>query len=118
MPDFFQTRMGETFYQGTMPRIADALERIANTLEAKNGGKPNEDSGLLSEKLRSAIIEACTEDFYESLSSDRRFRYEVAEHGFSGFSNMTDKELFKRFFGADLEEQEKYRWIAEELRKL
>jgi hypothetical protein len=32
-PEFFQTRTGQIFYQGTMPRIARALERIANVLE-------------------------------------------------------------------------------------
>jgi hypothetical protein len=28
-PKFFQTRMGATFYDHTMPRIADALEQLA-----------------------------------------------------------------------------------------
>ena len=31
-PDFFQTRMGHAFYNGTMPRIAKALEKIAEQL--------------------------------------------------------------------------------------
>ena len=31
---FFQTVMGKMFYDGTMPRIARALERIADALEA------------------------------------------------------------------------------------
>ena len=35
MTEFFQTKMGQDFYQGTMPRIAKALERIADTLENK-----------------------------------------------------------------------------------
>lgn len=34
-PEFFQTRMGHTFYEGTMPRIAKALERIADALEGQ-----------------------------------------------------------------------------------
>jgi hypothetical protein len=34
-PEFFQTRMGQTFYDGTMRRIADALGRIATALEAQ-----------------------------------------------------------------------------------
>ena len=33
MPKFFETTMGAAFYQGTMPRIARALERIADALE-------------------------------------------------------------------------------------
>jgi uncharacterized protein (DUF2164 family) len=31
-PEFFQTRMGHQFYNGTMPRIAKALEAIAEQL--------------------------------------------------------------------------------------
>lgn len=33
MTDFFSTRMGQQFYEGTAPRIAVALERIAEALE-------------------------------------------------------------------------------------
>jgi hypothetical protein len=33
-PEFFQTKMGAMFYDGTMPRIAKALTRIADQLEA------------------------------------------------------------------------------------
>lgn len=33
MADFFNTRMGAKFYESTMPRIADALDRIADSLE-------------------------------------------------------------------------------------
>ena len=36
MSDFYLTGMGQKFYEGTMPRIASALERIADTLEADN----------------------------------------------------------------------------------
>jgi len=35
-PEFFQTVMGRVFFDGTMPRIAKALERIADHLD-KNG---------------------------------------------------------------------------------
>jgi len=38
--EFFQTVMGRQFYDGTMPRIARALERIADGLEAKKPAKP------------------------------------------------------------------------------
>lgn len=34
-PKFFETKMGKQFYDGTMPRIAAALERIAAALEAQ-----------------------------------------------------------------------------------
>ena len=32
MTEFFQTRMGHTFYEGTVPKIAKALETIAEQL--------------------------------------------------------------------------------------
>jgi pseudouridine-5'-phosphate glycosidase len=33
MADFYMTRMGLQFFEGTMPRIATALERIAKAVE-------------------------------------------------------------------------------------
>lgn len=36
-PESFQTLMGRKFYDGTLPRIATALERIADALEHYNG---------------------------------------------------------------------------------
>lgn len=36
-PEFFQTGMGRVFFESTMPRIADALARIADAL---NKGQP------------------------------------------------------------------------------
>lgn len=38
-PEFFQTVMGHQFYDGTMPKIAKALERIAAALEQSNAPK-------------------------------------------------------------------------------
>lgn len=32
--DFFRTRMGQRFYEATMPKIADQLERLNANLEA------------------------------------------------------------------------------------
>lgn len=36
MSDFFRTRMGQIFFDSTMPRIATALERIADALDRAN----------------------------------------------------------------------------------
>lgn len=36
MPEFFQTGMGQKFFEGTVPRIVKALERIADALEESN----------------------------------------------------------------------------------
>jgi len=35
-PEFFQTGMGHKFYEGTMPRLANALVHIADALEQQN----------------------------------------------------------------------------------
>ena len=32
--EFFQTRMGARFFEGTMPKIAEQLERLNDNLEA------------------------------------------------------------------------------------
>lgn len=39
-PSFWQTMMGKVYYEGTLPRIARALERIAAALEAQNRATP------------------------------------------------------------------------------
>jgi hypothetical protein len=41
MNDFFRTPMGNKFYQGDVPRIADSLEKIAKQLERLNGNLEN-----------------------------------------------------------------------------
>ena len=33
-PEFFQTRMGMRFYEATMPKVADQLERLSTNIEA------------------------------------------------------------------------------------
>lgn len=40
MPEFFQTIMGQRFYESTMPRIAKALERLADAAEAQAAPAP------------------------------------------------------------------------------
>lgn len=63
MLDFSQTRMGQQFYQGTMPRIAKSLERIADSLE-KNG-----------QSIESIVqpLEANIQQESHQLSSDERW---------------------------------------------
>ena len=46
MTEFFQTIMGRAFYDGTMPRIATALERIATALE--HAARPEQAAVLLA----------------------------------------------------------------------
>ena len=42
MTQFFQTMMGQRFYQGDVPRIASALEKIGRELERQNDLKEKE----------------------------------------------------------------------------
>jgi len=35
-PEFFQTRMGQTFYEGTVPKMARAIEDVAKELKRQN----------------------------------------------------------------------------------
>ena len=35
-PQFFQTRMGQTFYEGTMPKLARAVEALMAELKRQN----------------------------------------------------------------------------------
>jgi hypothetical protein len=43
-PSFFQTLMGRTYYEGTVPRLVKALERIADALEEQNRRSPPRDA--------------------------------------------------------------------------
>lgn len=49
MADFFQTRMGLVFFESTVPRIAKALERIADAMEREESAL-----GRLGEKPQAA----------------------------------------------------------------
>jgi len=48
MPDFHETRMGRRFIEGTMPKIANALERIADALERRNDLERHEEGAPTS----------------------------------------------------------------------
>jgi hypothetical protein len=61
MPQFFETRLGQVYYQGTMPRIARALERIANVLEIKFLDEETKDDKDQKELL-SPVIEQIEKD--------------------------------------------------------
>jgi hypothetical protein len=54
--DFFKTRMGQRFYEATMPKIADQLERLNTNIESLvaelrklNGSSRNEAPALQPE---------------------------------------------------------------------
>ena len=48
-PEFFQTRMGQKFYEADVPRMIKALERIADALEVGNGVLVKDDTNEESE---------------------------------------------------------------------
>lgn len=49
-PEFFQTVMGRQFYDGTLPRLVKALERIAVALE-----KPDSATTAALERIADAL---------------------------------------------------------------
>ena len=67
MGEFFMTRMGQQFFDGTMPRIAKALERIAKALEAEAKPKWEKDHLQFPRLLAELRAEGLTEDQYKAL---------------------------------------------------
>ena len=68
-PQFFETVMGHRHYEGTMPRIAKALERIAAALEAQAPQAPR----TTAVQLLAALSET------PEWKDDRAFRDRVNE---------------------------------------
>ena len=56
MVEFFQTRMGQRYYESTAPRIASALERIADNMEkAEKQPVASAEEGLSFDGITKAI---------------------------------------------------------------
>lgn len=49
MPEFYQTLMGRKLIEGTLPDIANQLERIANALEDKEIRTENAITNLITQ---------------------------------------------------------------------
>lgn len=62
-PEFFQTVMGQRFYEGTMPKLARAAERIA--------------SGLEEQSEQSKLIVECLNRQNELLAVNNRVMVEI-----------------------------------------
>ena len=61
MPEFFQTPMGHRFYESTMPRIATALETIAEKLQ-----EPDEQLVQLLSDVHNTLLLPKFGDVYKS----------------------------------------------------
>lgn len=57
-PEFFQTRMGQMFFEGTIPKIIRSLERIANALEKKDAA-PDGDGPYFNHTRADGPFEPC-----------------------------------------------------------
>lgn len=62
-PEFFQTVMGQRFFTSDVPRITDALEKIAEKLDADNKNKPVFSDDQLDMKIY-IFKTFCDEDAY------------------------------------------------------
>lgn len=60
-PEFFQTRMGRTFYEGTMPRLAESLQDLAKQLKEYNANATAEVPEGLLHQLTTDTLRACVE---------------------------------------------------------
>lgn len=56
-PQFFQTVMGQRFLEGAMPKIARALERIADALEAQNKTAPEAEPAYVLVEVKDGVAE-------------------------------------------------------------
>lgn len=70
-PEFYETRMGAEFYEGTMPQIAESLQDIAKSLD-KIANKSADDDGMITvrfpEDEADDFIGQITDVFGSSLS--------------------------------------------------
>lgn len=106
MAEFFRTYMGRAFYEGTMPRIAKALETIANGIDERDKGKQPIARHKINADLRKKIVEALAEDYANSLTSMTNSDYllDIGRNGLVGFESLSDDDLIRSFFDAGLED--------------
>lgn len=62
--EFFQTQMGQSFYSGTMPRIARALDKIAEAM-TKDDAKQAEERKVLAHLMRRAAAALDSQNFVD-----------------------------------------------------
>ena len=55
-PEFFQTTMGQRFYEGTVPKLTHAVERVADLLEKVTESAANEADLFNDKTARNQLI--------------------------------------------------------------
>ena len=70
MPEFFETGMGRKYYEGTLPRMARALERIADALER------GQDRGRTVESAALVALEATATELHIAVTDGTRRLFE------------------------------------------
>lgn len=70
MNNFFQTLMGRKFYEGDVPRITKALEKIAEELERANNMKESDLAKDIMEKIEKSHGK---DDIYDLAKAHRCF---------------------------------------------
>ena len=55
-PEFFQTTMGQRFYEGTVPKLTHAVERVADLLEKVTEAAANEANLFDDRTARNQLI--------------------------------------------------------------
>lgn len=98
-PEFFQTVMGQRFYEGTVPKLTNAVGRIADALEKVVKATDDaadylcDDNDARAQLLHSAKQQIPPEDYAYYTSAARR---EFAE---DGVLEIDDEPLISSGFG-------------------
>ena len=94
-PEFFQTTMGQRFYEGTVPKLTGTLERVADALE-KVIKAADTDVDYLFEDARRQLLEASKKQTpdYEYYAKTAREHYND-----DGTIEIDDEPLISSGFG-------------------
>ena len=106
-PQFFETRMGQTFYDGTMRRIATALEDIAKAMQPPIYGSPRWFAAATQEELATTaraeawhalvgemvelLHDACTNDLF--ITEGYRSDHPVLRQAWDGWQARANSVL-------------------------
>ncbi len=92
--DFYQTKGGQQFYYGTMPRIAKALERIADVLEASS--KKEEETSVEPQKEEDGIA-----PFYFTFGRGEEYPFQEGYIIIMASSKEKAEDRFRKEYGEE-----------------